>query len=254
VCIIALAHRASTRHPLIVAANRDESHARPTYKADWWDHAPIFGGRDAVAGGTWLAISRDLRLAAVTNVRDRSAEGSARAPESRGLLVRSFLEERQSAERFAASLAPGDDYGPFNLLLFDGATLQYASNRARPRTLGPGVHALSNAIPEAQWPKVERARDGLRALLDEPDPVEPLFALLAESGPASHGFDERQVSLFQRNPVWGTRCSTVILADEEGRVRFVERSFDSAGNRIDEVAIEFLADAVNGRRPGRAPP
>jgi uncharacterized protein with NRDE domain len=241
VCIIALAHRASTHHPLIVAANRDESHERPTHRAGWWADAPIFGGRDAVAGGTWLGIGRDFRLAAVTNVRDHDVRAAAPAAESRGLLVSRFLSERQSAERFATAL-PSSAYGPFNLLLFDGADLHYSSNRARPERLGPGVHALSNAVPGEQWPKVDRARDVLEAVLEEPDPTETLFALLRESGPPVGGFDEQQVSLFQRHPVWGTRSSTVILVDNAGHTRFIERSFDDEGALIDEVAVEFSVE------------
>ena len=249
-CIIALAHRASARYPLIVAANRDESHARDTLRAGWWADAPIVGGRDAVAGGTWLAIGSDLRLAAVTNVRDPDPSP---ASESRGLLVTRFLSSRSPAETFATSLTGARGYAPYNLVLFDGEALHYAGNRAPARRLGPGVHALSNALPDTHWPKVGRAREGLAAVLDQPDPTEALFALLAERGPAAGGFDERQVSLFLRHPVWGTRCSTVILVDRDGRVRFVERSFDAAGEQTDEVEIEFAADAAVARKAAGAP-
>ncbi|MBN1240041.1 MAG: NRDE family protein [Gammaproteobacteria bacterium] len=240
-CIIALAHRASARYPLIVAANRDESHARDTLRAGWWADAPIVGGRDAVAGGTWLAIGSDLRLAAVTNLRDPDAEPSPGA-KSRGLLVSRFVSGRHAAEAFASSLAEAGGYAPYNLLLFDGAALHYAGNRAPARPLGPGVHALSNAVPGTEWPKVRRAREGLAAVLDQADPTDALFALLSEQGPPAGGFDERQVSLFLRHPVWGTRCSTVILVDRDGHVRFVERSFDAAGRQVDEVGIDFTAE------------
>ena len=70
-CLIVVALGATPRYPLIVAANRDEQHARPTASAAWWTAPPgVFGGRDLLAGGTWLAVDRRGRFAAVTNVRD----------------------------------------------------------------------------------------------------------------------------------------------------------------------------------------
>lgn len=240
-CIIAVAHRASARYPLIVAANRDESHARQTRRAGWWDDAPILAGRDDVAGGTWLGVDRGLRLAAVTNVR-ASQPQQAPAPRSRGLLVSRFLSERASARSFAESLGAADEFAPFNLLLYDGSDLHYASNRARSRRLAPGVHALSNAEPGAEWPKVARAREGLAALLEHPAPIEGLFELLEERGSPSADYDERQVALFLRHPVWGTRCSTVVLVDRDGRASFVERSFDAQGTPVDEVRFEFAVE------------
>jgi uncharacterized protein with NRDE domain len=68
-CLIAVAWRAHPRYRLVMAANRDEFHARPTLPlAAWTDASAIVGGRDALHGGSWLAL-RGRRLAAVTNVR-----------------------------------------------------------------------------------------------------------------------------------------------------------------------------------------
>lgn len=240
-CIIALAHRASARHPLIVAANRDEDHRRATLAAAWWPDAPdVLGGRDAEAGGTWLAIGRGMRFAAVTNLRDPPPSAALPPRRSRGLLVNAFVTSSASANGFCASLAAdAAEYGPFNLLLLDGESLCYSSNRAAPRVLEPGIHALSNAGPDVEWPKVTRAREGLRAALGEKDPTDALFSLLAERHPARDGFDQRQVSLFQQDPGWGTRSSTVIVADSDGRVRFTERSFDAGGASTGEISFEF---------------
>lgn len=239
-CIIAIAYRASARYPLIVAANRDESHTRPTADAAWWpDHPDLLGGRDLEAGGTWLAVDRSGRLAAVTNLRD-SGRPPAPGALSRGRLVSDFLTGSESAAAFLAGVeSQAAAYGPFNLLLYDGRDLHYASNRALSRTLGAGVYAFSNAFPEEQWPKVVRAREGLLALLDMREPTEKLFALLAEEGPEIDGDDRRRASLFQRDPSWGTRCSTVVLADRSGRWVFVERRFDSQGRSSGEDSYAF---------------
>jgi uncharacterized protein with NRDE domain len=46
-CLILIAFESAAEYPLLVAANRDEFHSRPTQAADWWaDDRDILGGRD----------------------------------------------------------------------------------------------------------------------------------------------------------------------------------------------------------------
>ena len=69
-CIAALAFAAHPRWALVVAANRDEFHARPALPLARWADAPqIIAGRDAEAGGTWLGLTEAGRLTLVTNFR-----------------------------------------------------------------------------------------------------------------------------------------------------------------------------------------
>ncbi len=238
-CIIALGNRASARYSFVVAANRDESHARAASPAAWWPDRPgTLAGRDLAARGTWLALSRNGRFAAVTNLR--AAAPPPVRPPSRGLLVGTFVEGSTSAAEFAADLdRDAARYAPFNLLVYDGAELYYSSNRAPMQRLEAGIHAFSNAPAGARWPKIDRAIEGLEAALAEPDPAAALFVLLHETAPPTGAFDARQTSLFQRDPAWGTRCSTVVLVDERGGVRFIERRFDAAGRADGESAFEF---------------
>ena len=128
-CLIVVGVGASARHPLLVAANRDEQHARPTLPAAWWADAPqVLGGRDLTAGGTWLAVDDRGRFAAVTNVRDPQRPLALR---SRGSLVADFLTDDLPAAQYAARVVQGGAaFGAFNLLLFDGEELHFASNRA----------------------------------------------------------------------------------------------------------------------------
>jgi uncharacterized protein with NRDE domain len=157
-CLIALAWRTHPRYRLILAANRDEFHARPTLPLAAWAGEPaIVGGRDALHGGSWLAV-RGQRLAAVTNVRRLPGQEGR----SRGELVADFV--RGDADTTAAlhALAIADTrYRLFNLLVHDGDTLAFATNRVEAdnaagiamRTLTPGIHGISNGALDAPWRK-----------------------------------------------------------------------------------------------------
>lgn len=238
-CLIAVAWQTPGR-PLLVAANRDEAHARPTAAAAWWPDAPhVLAGRDLVAGGTWLGIDHAGRFAAVTNLAAGGPPGGLR---SRGTLVADFLLGSESAPEYATRIAAAaHDFGPFNLLVADREALWFVGTRSRAQALPPGVHAVSNVEPGVDWPKVTAARDRTAQLASDDQPDAALFALLAERRPPANGFAERQVSPFQLDPAWGTRSSTVIRLEADQRARFIERSFDSAGRIVGEARYEFTA-------------
>jgi len=66
-CLIVFAWRPGHTQPLVVAANRDEFHARPSLPLGHWEDAPwIVGGRDLQAGGTWMGVTSGGRFAALT--------------------------------------------------------------------------------------------------------------------------------------------------------------------------------------------
>jgi uncharacterized protein with NRDE domain len=238
-CLIVVGVGASERHRLLVAANRDEQHARPALPAAWWpDAQQVLGGRDLAAGGSWLAIDGRGRFAAVTNVRDPQRAPRSR---SRGSLVAGFLAGGESAAQFAARVVQdGDAFGAFNLLLFDGRELYFASNRAPAAQLATGsLHAFSNAPSGTQWPKTASALQGATAVLANAAPVEPLFDLLAQR--AGRGEPDLRIERthFVVGPVYGTRCSTVVLVAADGSVTFAERTFDAAGTLTGEVRELF---------------
>src|SRR5262245_52820704 len=237
-CLIVLALGASPRYPLIVAANRDEQHARATASAAWWREPPhVLGGRDLEAGGTWLALDRAGRFAAVTNIREPNRPV---APRSRGSLIVDFFADRASAESYSARAAgDGAGFGPFNLFLYDGRELMFASNRAAPARLGTGLHSFSNAPAGIEWPKTVGARAGVERLLSHAAPIEPLFDLLAERDESGSAEERYRRTHFVVGPVYGTRCSTVVLFDAAGRATFVERSFDAAGRPVADVRETF---------------
>jgi uncharacterized protein with NRDE domain len=249
-CLIAFAHDLGD-HVLAVAANRDEDHRRATMPAHFWIDTPtVFGGRDVVAGGTWLGISTRGRFAAVTNVR---RFGASPGRTSRGALCREFLAGEDAALPYASTVVgKRAEYGVFNLLVFDGRTLCYVNHAIDvPLIVPPGVHAVSNAALNDPWPKVERAKQALRDALagSKADLVEAMFALLASrEGTDDHllpetgyGADvERELaSAFVMSQVFGTRSSTVVLWRRDGHVTFEERSFGPAGAPAGVVRQEF---------------
>lgn len=250
-CLIAFAWRAHPRYSLVLAANRDEAHARPTAALDEWSDLPgVFGGRDLEAGGSWLGLKADGRLAAVTNVR--VAAGKETVLRSRGELATAFLAgEDDAATHAEALMLQTQQYGPFNLLLSDGLTLVHASNRPAShwQAVAEGVHGLSNGALDAPWPKAEALRAAVSQWIasDVDDPA-PLFAALADETIAG---DERLPDTgvgvvlerllsppFIRGRTYGTRASTVVLVGVDG-VRMEERRFGPGGVALGAVTLTF---------------
>jgi len=259
-CLLVLAWQAHARYRLVVAANRDEYHERPAAPlAKWPPPADLVAGRDLGAQGTWLGVDRRRRFGVVTNFRELQ-RGLPGAP-SRGELVPRYLEAApQSAapppQEFFARLAPqAARYSGFNLLLADAHALWYGSNRATPfaRALPRGVYGLSNELLDTPWPKLQRVRAGFEAWLQAPQPPAPaaLFALLADrtatltdDAPAHSGGLPREWARalsapFVVNPEYGTRCSTVLLLEPDGRLYLAERRFDPAGEPAGETEFSL---------------
>jgi uncharacterized protein with NRDE domain len=251
-CLITFALDAHPDVRLVFAANRDEAYARPTAPAAFWTEpsgATWFGGRDVEKGGTWLALSNDAsRLAAVTNVR---APGVRRDGKSRGWLVRDAALSGDPVDVYARAI-DRPAFPAFNLLLADAHGMFYARDDAGVvERIANGVHGLSNDRLDVSWPKVERVKNRLRALLDVPatPSAGALFDLLADEAPAddarlpSTGVSlevERALSpAFIRTPTYGTRSSTVVLWHRSGALAFEERSFDASGALLATIAQKW---------------
>jgi len=292
-CLLVLAWRVHARYRLVVAANRDEFHARAAAPlAKWPPPTDLLAGRDLRSQGTWLGIDRERRFGVVTNFRELQRPRPA-AP-SRGELVPDYLGAHYggspakppheialdaAAERtrigktrnvagtpgraadFLAALEPrAAAWSGFNLLLSDADSLWYASNRTTPfaRELRPAVYGLANESLDTPWPKLQRVRSGFDSWLREgaPGEVEGLFALLADRTPAPDPPQAQSGALprewaralsapFVLHPEYGTRCSTVLLLEGDGRLQLAERRFDPAGRLSGETEFRL--------RPGEWP-
>ena len=218
-CLIVLGWRVHPEFPLIVAANRDEFHARPAAPAAFWEDQPgILAGRDLEARGTWMGASRSRKFAAVTNYRGAK---EPRAVESRGALVSRFLGNGAKPGDYIESLK-ANLYSGFNLLASDGDELWWMSNRGGgPRRLAPGIYGLGNTLLDD--PEVEGIKQAFAAELSPAPSAEPLFSLV-EKAKILH-------------PQYGTRCSTILLGGK--RTRYAERTFAPDGAAGETLHYEF---------------
>lgn len=256
-CLLLIAWKTHPRYRLVLAGNRDEFHDRAATPLNWWtDDARILGGRDVKAGGTWLGVARSGRFGVVTNYRDLQAPVEG-AP-SRGNLIPRFLTGATSPKEFLDDLrGAAMRYSGFNLLVGGSRALYYFSNRGpkEPTALAPGIYGLSNHLLNTPWPKLTRTRGKFTKLLEEPEVIpENLFATLAdrEQAPAddlpSTGLPndwERVVSSpFIVNERYGTRCSSVLLVERNGRTTLHERRFDASAVQSGTTRFEFTSTEV----------
>jgi uncharacterized protein with NRDE domain len=268
-CLVAwsIAPRESAaRFSFVLASNRDEFFGRAAAPLAWWQstvHSPwLLGGRDLVGGGSWLALRRDGHLALVTNVRQPGPLDASAA--SRGELVSSWLAAPRFDTGALQALAAVPRNG-FNLLVTHLAAGEAAWVGNRPqatRALGPGLWGLSNAALDTPWPKVRHLKARLAQALaaaersgDAGDLMRRSFEALADATPAPDDelpttgvppARERQLSsAFIRigEPAdYGTRCSTVIVAERRGErvaVQVCERRFGRDG-QIEGESLEVF--------------
>jgi uncharacterized protein with NRDE domain len=254
-CLAVIALDLHPRYRIVAAANRDEFHARPTEAAHWWANStpPLLAGRDLQQGGTWLGVTPSGRFAFVTNVRE-PGHHDPNAP-TRGALVPALLRDsRPVATVIASVVANAQHYNGFNLVAVDESGGAFASNRSPGvKVLGRGLYGVSNAGLDTPWPKLVRAKAGVAAWLAAGhEEIDALWPVLADTTVASDealphtGITRERERLlsapFIVSDAYGTRSSTIVTVDRDGRVRFVERSFDAGASLVGEAAFEFLVD------------
>jgi uncharacterized protein with NRDE domain len=248
-CVLALGWKAHPRWHLVMAGNRDELHARPTAAlARWTGPGDVIAGRDLQSGGTWAGISEQGGFAVVTNLRGFGLPSAERS--SRGALVAALLA---GAGRYAdADDIAVNDFNPFNLIVADRERALFLSNRPEPvlSPLAPGLYGLSNGALDEPWPKTLRIKEMLLDwIVSEAGEPRDLLDGLREDGLPDAGLRPQEPSdvpqepspspIFIRNPVYGTRCSTVVAIDVEGRGVIIERRYSPSGDATGETALRF---------------
>jgi hypothetical protein len=136
--------------PVLLAGVRDEllDRAWEGPGRHWPDYPGLVGGRDLLAGGTWLAVAPGAgRVACVLNGRGRMAPAEARR--SRGALPLLAAAEGKLASAGLAS------FDPFHLLSAEPGTVtlwSWDGERRTDRELTAGLHVVVNSGLDSDQP------------------------------------------------------------------------------------------------------
>jgi uncharacterized protein with NRDE domain len=238
-CILAFAKNVHPEYPFIMIGNRDEFYRRPTLPAHWWDDN-LLAGKDLEAGGTWLGMSRDGKLATLTNYRDIS--GIKTDARTRGSLPLDFLTGDADQLKYHETISQkAEAFNGFNLLTWQNGEMYHFSNyENKINQIPDGVHSLSNALLNSSWPKTQLLAHRFEQSLSQGIDINDWFELLTNEQKAdddqlpSTGLTiarEKAVSsICIRTPDYGTCSSTIVLINTKNEVTFVERNY-SVGNR-----------------------
>lgn len=217
---------------IAIGANRDERPDRPSAPPGALADRPrITGGRDLVAGGTWLALREGHAVIAMLNRRPSAGPPPATAPRSRGLLAidvavtpadapGSFPE--RALER-ARDRTGRDPYAPFSLACLSAAgswvLAHDGSGPPRVTRPAPGWHVLTHA--ELDDPNEPRTR-GLVARLGgwRPADWDDVHAGLARTM-ADHGARSGNPVCIHDGPMPTVSSSIVLLGP--GGARYAHR-------------------------------
>lgn len=252
-CLIALAYGVHDQYPLITIANRDEFHRRPTsHLSVWVDKPNIIAGRDLEQGGTWMGVSKNGRWSAVTNFREVEKLPQEIEFLSRGNLPTDFLDGGWTSLEYLSGLASAkQSYRGFNLLVYDGETLAYFSNRNEDiKVLAPGVYTLSNHLLDTAWPKTEKVRHALQELIAQdavtPENLSVIFSnkesVTEEELPDTGVGPELERFLapcFILGEDYGTRNTTSIMFHQQGSIEITEESWLPSGKRQNLASIKL---------------
>jgi uncharacterized protein with NRDE domain len=223
--LIALSHVVDGA-PLVVAANRDEYYARPaTAITVLRDAGPrILGGRDLVAGGTWLAVNDGGVLAGLTNQpAGHSPDPAKRTRGELPLLFTAYPDAATAVEKVCAQLDPAD-YNPCWMLVGDRRALfsvgLAGGHEPLVRRLPPGSYVLENVPMGTPSAKVDRVTAQVAARLATAREAEEYgVAGAAGAGGAVDALQrvlaDNQVDVPDRG--YGTRSAMVVTVPFAGR-------------------------------------
>ena len=176
-CLLVFVWQTEPAYSLVVAANRDERFERPAQSlCVLRDRDPrILGGRDDLAGGTWLAVNQHGVVAGLTN--RPSPGGRDLSKRSRGELPLMAAEQRTAHDavhelarhvrpgRLQPGMAPGGDRDSLHYV-------EIAADRPPSfRVLSPGIHILENVALGERSLKVDRVRSLMAAATSNGEPL-----------------------------------------------------------------------------------
>ena len=247
-CILFFAIEQHPKYPVIICANRDEFHQRPTQAMHWWpnknDPLAILAGKDLQAGGTWLGLNNQARFSALTNFRQPQLIDKNK--KSRGDLVLQALaqSDNEIAIQLEKSVA---NYNGFNLVfgqLNNLTCFDSVSKKLQPLTTG--FHSLCNGALDDIWPKMTlgqtKLADTIKTFTNQSLNIDQLFELMQDNQQAKTqhlpktgiplDWEQLLSSIFIVSPQYGTRTTNIITQDHDGNVCVYDRSYDEQGDCI----------------------
>jgi hypothetical protein len=232
---------------LIVAGNRDEDPSRPTDRPAVLRAVPhLAGGRDAVAGGTWLAVRERRAVLAMLNRRGTEPAKDV-TPRSRGLLALDLAAvgpDYVPRTLMRSMVSPGDAlasaalhrvrdaldearYAPFSAVFASPTSAWVFAHRGGARSpvirsLKPGWHVITHANPDDMGePRTASLLTGLRGWRPESldDAERGLMERLSRHG---DGTDASPPVCLHQGAMVTVSSFVVWLAPGEARYRHVE--------------------------------
>jgi len=270
-CILFFALKQHPKYPVIICANRDEFHQRPTRQMFRWQQPDILAGQDLQAGGSWLGFTPGGDFSALTNYRQGLTGGKSKGDEqkSRGELVLTALTELQKntgnkdascrskgSDFFTSLSSHARDYQGFNLVYGPLNKLQcYDSINNKYHQLTPGFHSICNGALDDIWPKMALGQAALeRAINDDQGQkrehlITQLFELMANSREAQPdelpdtgmptAIEQMLSAIFIVSPEYGTRSTTIITQDNHGEILIDDRSYNPRGEHDGQQAFNL---------------
>jgi uncharacterized protein with NRDE domain len=237
-CLILLAQKPSNEFKFVMASNRDEFYSRPTLSTHWWTNIDgLLAGKDLEQGGTWMAVSKKGKFAAVTNVRDFYSKNYLdKSYLSRGDLVRDFFSTEKTSE----------DLG-FNLCLYDQDKVSLFSSRGREVLKEENFFVLGNKPIGEKSAKIDLAKKEFKNILKSNFKNLDLLKLMQEP---SERYEFEKESLksrhgneisarFIKSEVYGTRSTTVMTINYENKVSISEQLYEKNGKFGSSNNFEF---------------
>ncbi|MBL4900185.1 MAG: NRDE family protein [Colwellia sp.] len=257
-CILFFAIKQHPKYPVIICANRDEFHQRPTQAMHWWPKNnllaanvlanDVLAGKDLQAGGTWLGLNKQGRFSALTNFRQPDLIDQNK--QSRGELVLQALAH-QNEEMTKELAKSSSDYNGFNLVFGQLDKLVcFDSVSQKQQVLSAGFHSLCNGALDNIWPKMALGQATLaEAIKDHSLDIAQLFKLMknGQQAQTEHlpktgvplNWEQLLSSIFIISPEYGTRTTNIITLDNQGIISIYDQSYNEQGNCIKKQSFSI---------------
>ena len=253
-CILFIAVEQHPDYPVIICANRDEFHQRPTQNMHWWPERKVLAGKDLQAQGTWLGLSPGGDFSALTNFR-RPASYDAKKRSRGDLVVRALKDGNLKVRQHLLQVS--DKYNDFNLVFgplnnlqaFDSVNKKFVSLKA-------GFHSVCNGALDDTWPKMALGINTLEGLImANKVNIEEFFTVMINRELAQErhlpttGISEELESLlssiFIVSPDYGTRSTAIILQSKTGSIEVYERNYSKAGKVLNQNKFNIKPSKKN---------